>query len=65
MKTKCSFVHLICRGPCRVGKGLLPERSVGVKPEEQRLLKLTHTWQLLTMTYKGRLLIDSCTNHAQ
>jgi len=43
----------------------LTQRSVGVKPEEQRRLKLTLTWQLLTMTDKGRLLTDMSTNHAQ
>ena len=43
----------------------LNQRSVGVKPEEQRRLKLTLTWQLLTMTDKGRLLTDMSTNHAQ
>ena len=65
MKTEHSFVHAICPGRYRVGEGLLPEHSIGVKPKEQRRLKLTHTWQLWTMTDKGRLLTDSCTNHAQ
>ena len=54
-----SFVHAIGPVCCRVGEGLLLERSIGVKPEEQRQLKLTHAWQLWTMTDKGRLFTDS------
>ena len=33
---------------CRVGEGLLPERSVGVKPEEQRRPKLMVNTRLAT-----------------
>ena len=58
-----SFVHAICPARYRIGEA---ERSVGVKPEERRRLKLTHAWQLLTMTDKpGRLLTDMSTKHAQ
>ena len=44
-----------------VGEGLLPERSVGVKKKTKRV---THAWQLWTMTDKGRLLTDD-TNYAR
>ena len=54
-------MHVICPACCRIGEGPLPERSVGVKPEERRRLELT--WQLRTMRDKGRLLTDG-TNHA-
>ena len=55
----------MCAQPAVASKEqLLPERSVGVKPEERRRLKLTHARQLRTMTDKDRLLTDS-TNHAQ
>ena len=60
MKTEHSFVHTICPGRCHIGEGLLPERSVGVKAEEQRRLNLTYAWQLQTMTDKGRQ-YTSCT----
>jgi len=43
---------------CRVDEEPLPERSVSMKPEEWRRLKLTHAWQLRTMTDKDRLLTD-------
>ena len=56
-------MHAICPARCHIGEELLPECSVGVKPKEQRRLKLMHAWQLRTMTDKGRLLTDS-TNHA-
>ena len=50
-------MHALGPAHLRVSEGLLPERSVGVK--ERRQLKLTHVWQLRTMTDKGRLLTDS------
>ena len=59
MKTeRPSFVHAICPARYRVGEGATAERSIGVKPEELRRLKLKHAWQLLTMTDKDRLLTD-------
>jgi len=51
-----SFVHAIGPARCCVGEGSLPDRSVGMKPEKWRWLKLTHAWQLRTMTDKNRLL---------
>ena len=53
-------VHAICPAHCRVGEGLLPERSVSVK--EARGTKTTHAWQLRTMTDKGRLLTVQITH---
>ena len=57
MKTERSFVHAMGPARCRIGEGLLPERSFDVK--EAQGMKKTHTWQLRTMTDKGRLLTDS------
>ena len=61
MKTERPQVVSYMRHAHRVGEGILPERSVGVKPEERRRLKLTHAWQLRTNV---RLLTDS-TDHTQ
>ena len=33
-----SFVYATCPACCRVGEGLLPEPTVGVRPEERRRL---------------------------
>ena len=55
-----SFVHAICPvapALCRVGEGLLPERSIGLK--EARVMKTTEVNARMTMTDKGRLLTDS------
>ena len=42
MKTECpwvaSFVYGTCPARCRVGEGLLPEHSVGMRAEERRRL---------------------------
>ena len=54
MQTERSFRACDMPSRCRVGEGLLPERSVGVKPEERRRIKLTYAWELRTMTDQGR-----------
>ena len=66
-----SFMHAICPAHCRVVSVASPfpsycqsTASAWRKPEERRRLKLTHAWQLRTMTDKSRLLTDN-TNHAQ
>ena len=53
-------MHAIGPAHCRISEGLLPEHSIGVKPEEQRRLKLACAWQLQTMTDK-----DSCSQTVQ
>ena len=53
--SSCSFVRAMCPARCRVGEGLLPECSVGVKPEERRRRPQVNA----RMTDKGRLLTDS------
>ena len=60
-----SFMHAICPAHCRIGEGLLPERSVGVNPEERRRLKLTHAWQLLTMQTRAGCSQTWVPNHTQ
>ena len=53
-------MHAVYAASCHVGEGLLPELSVVVKEaEERRQLKLTHAWQLQTVTHKGRLITHS------
>ena len=48
MKIECSFVHALGPARCRVGEGLLPERSIDVKEARETKTTQVNAWRMAT-----------------